>query len=564
MTDAVLFWTIAVIVTGFVLFALLPPLLGRGLRRENRDEAAQLLYRDQLKQIDDDLARGRTGKADADAARTEIARRLLQAVDGSQSSGAQTRRTGRARRWAAAIAVTAPLAAVAVYLSVGQPNLPDQPISSRKDIADAAQMRASAESLVSEMTIALERDPDDLRSWVLLARALVSLDQLDDAASAYSRAVALAPGQADLTAAYGEVLVRQAEGQVTASAADAFQAALDQVPDDPRAQYYLALQRYQHGDLLAALVGWRALAAESQPDAPWMDAVRARIAETEQALGPESTQLAENQGRATASASVGAVTGVGELAALADDTDRAPVETDQRRDAAPAAETEQAEFDDTVSPSPEQPRDEAGPYASASDGDAMPGAPPVSGDRAAEILSLPEDEQRLRIAQMVGGLADRLENQPDDVDGWLILARSYVELDDSEAAETALENAIQYGPDRVDAQLAYARFLLQGQAPDTPVPGEAVLAFARVIEQDPTNPDALWFLGLAAAQDGDFGAARTHWQGLLDTLDPSSEVYFDVQSYITALGGGDPGPDAVESAQNPVDSANTAADEAAQ
>lgn len=540
MTDAVLFWAVAVIVTGFVLMALVPPLLGRRARSSSRPESARALYGDQLRRVDADVAQGRLTEAEAEGVRTDLGRRLLRTAD--TPVAATPRRSGRARGWAAAVIVAAPLSAVGLYLAIGQPGLPDQPITGRKDVADAAQLQASAETLVSEMTLAVERNPDDLRSRVWLARALATLNRFDEAADAYANAVAMAPDQADLSAAFGEVLVRQSGGQVTERAEQAFLAALALVPDDPRAQYYLALMLYQRGDLTGAFAGWTRLAAESPPDAPWMEAVRSRLAETEGMLGDTMVAMADTErgeaDNAGTQRAVGATAAAGAQSGMGAGSGTA-------RDNPGEAATEVAS---------------AIPAGAAEDAPMMSSRtvpPPISQQQAEEVLALSPEEQQERIAGMVAGLAARLQADPEDVDGWMILARSQVVLGNEDAAETALQNAIRYGPDRVDAQLAYARMVLEGQPLDAPVPAEAVAAFNRVIEQDPTHPDALWFLGLAAAQNRDFVAARAHWQRLLDTLDPESESYVDVQSYIAALSAGQEAAQPA-TATPPVDSANAA------
>jgi cytochrome c-type biogenesis protein CcmH len=272
-----------------------------------------------------------------------------------------------------------------------------------------------------------------------------------------------------------------------------------------------------------------------------MEAVRARVAETERALGGTALAFAEER--------------------RDDGTDRQAGEGGLATAGASAAS--EADADDAMRSDDEA--EGAAGYAAAAPADEPPAAatrraapPALSQQQVDDMLALAPDEQQRRIADMVAGLAARLEANPDDVDGWMILARSQVVLGDEDAAETALENAIRYGPERVDAQIAYARIVLQDQPLDAPVPPEAVAAFTRVIEQDPTHPDALWFLGLAAAQQRDFATARTHWQRLLDTLDPESEAYRDVQSYIAALSA--VGQEASEPATSaaPVDSTNAA------
>lgn len=546
MTDAVLFWAIAVIVTGFVLLALVPSLLGRGGQVKRRSDSAGSLYREQLARIDADLAAERISEKEAEAARAAAGRQTLRAAEGNAVAPAgNRRRRWTSLSWAAGVVVVAPAAAIALYLTIGQPELPDQPLSGRKDVADAAQLRTAAETLVSEMTMAVEQNPGDLRSWVMLARALTTLGHLDEAVGAYANAIALAPDAADINAAYGEVLVRQAEGQVTDQAAEAFQATLVQVPDDPRARYYMALQYFQQGDLREALAAWRSLEADSPPSAGWMDAVRNRIAETEAAIGTEYGALADAE-IALAPAQELASEAPADLA----ETERVDAPDDAVGGNATRAMSAGAAMD-TI---PEDGAGTADQAAAEPQPDtAMPAAPQLSEQQVQDMMALTDEQRAARIDGMVSGLASRLAQNPEDVDGWMLLARSYIQLGHLDGARDALANASHYGPERIDAQSAYARIMLEGQPLDAPVPDEAIAAFERVVAEDPTHPDALWFLGLAAAQQREFDTARGYWTRLLDTLDPESEAYVDVQSYIAALSGAS---GATTAGEPPVDSTN--------
>lgn len=149
----------------------------------------------------------------------------------------------RAQAWAAAAVLAAMLTvgAGALYLALGQPNLPDAPFAARTGQPGFAMQR-EAWALVK----ALERDPS-------------------------------APGFSRL----GELLVELAGGRVTPEAGEAFARALERDPSDPRARFYAGLALEQRGKSDAALAVWRALEAESKPDAPWMDMLKAEIAKAE-------------------------------------------------------------------------------------------------------------------------------------------------------------------------------------------------------------------------------------------------------------------------------------------
>src|SRR5262245_50536192 len=78
-------WLIMAVLTAVASIALLLPLYRRRAAGTN-DEAEAAIYRDQLRELDREVERGVIGPAEADAARTEIGRRLLRAADASSST----------------------------------------------------------------------------------------------------------------------------------------------------------------------------------------------------------------------------------------------------------------------------------------------------------------------------------------------------------------------------------------------------------------------------------------------------------------------------------------------
>ena len=67
-----------------------------------------------------------------------------------------------------------------------------------------------------------------------------------------------------------------------------------------------------------------------------------------------------------------------------------------------------------------------------------------------------QEERRAMILAMVGNLAARLEQQPDDVDGWARLGRSYMVLNEPQKAREAYAHAVKLKPDDAALQQAYA------------------------------------------------------------------------------------------------------------
>jgi cytochrome c-type biogenesis protein CcmH len=120
-------------------------------------------------------------------------------------------------------------------------------------------------------------------------------------------------------------------------------------------------------------------------------------------------------------------------------------------------------------------------------------------------------------------LRDRLAANPRDAEGWQLLARSYMAMQSFEEAANAFDHAIQIlGPDApgtlradyAEARVFYDEGALQGASREI---------FEAVLAEEPQNPKALWYLGLAASERNDLETARARWEPLL-ALNPPEQV----------------------------------------
>lgn len=281
---------IAGLLAAGVVLALIRPLL----RAEDRAAPAAAfnaaVYRDQLTELDRDLARGVLNKAEAEAARAEIGRRLL-AETRAGEGGAATRGARVLRIAIIAAAVALPLAAGALYLQTGAPDLPDQPLAERAKARQAAEAadpaRTEMKTLVAKLAGKLEQRPDDAEGWTLLARSYVSLERYADAAAAFQRAMDITGGSdSALLGEYAEARVLANGGVMDIEALSTFQDILAENPKDPQARFYVGLGKAQSGDAAGALADWKALLADSPADAPWVPALRGQIAR----LDPEAAK----------------------------------------------------------------------------------------------------------------------------------------------------------------------------------------------------------------------------------------------------------------------------------
>ncbi len=158
-----------------------------------------------------------------------------------------------------------------------------------------------------------------------------------------------------------------------------------------------------------------------------------------------------------------------------------------------------------------------------------------------------------QIQQMVATLAERLKAQPDDVEGWLMLGRSYVALARYRDGATALRRAVDLSPGNATllADLADVTGMAQGRR----LAGEPARLVQQALDADPRHVKALALAGSVAFEARDFAAARSHWQRLLAVLPPESPMARSVQGSIAEAtqleGGGEPAASVAAAASAP-------------
>ena len=467
------------------------PLLRRHRAVAPRADYDVEVYRDQLRELDVDLERGVISAEERDSARLEIERRLLAAAPAEPAPEASAPDTTHLIT-AFAVVVALPLFAGSLYLWLGAPGAGDRPIATRERPATPTAMAMpeggvpDVEQMVAGLAERLKAQPNDLDGWLMLGRSYSVLERFDEAVIALKHAEMLAEGDASVTAMLGEFLVFAADGVVTPEAKATFDDAVARDAGHPAARFYLALAKHQVGDARGALDDWLALLRDSDPAAPWLPVLRQRIDETAAGLGVDVAGL----------------------------TSAAPTAS-----AAPAAPT--------ASAAP------AAPTASAAPSAPPPG--PTAEDIAA-AAGMSADDQGEMIRGMVARLAERLEDEPDDLDGWLRLGRSYGVLGEPQKSRDAYAQAAALSPDDPDILQSYVTAIMAAQPEDATVPMEAVVVLRQLATVDAENPSALWLLGRAEAESGDMDGARGLWRRLLALLPPGGDDHATVESAIESLG----------------------------
>jgi len=453
--------TVWLVLGAMVLLALallLPPVLRRESRAAAREEYDAQVYRDQLAEIARERERGVVGEAEAEAARIEVARRLLaaDAAAGSAAQVADAAPAGSGRAAAAAAVIAAPLAAVALYVAMGSPGLPGRPAAER--IAERAQPggrpAGDMTAMVEQLGEKLQSRPDDREGWSLYAHALSRLGRFAEAVTAWRKAVSLDPGNADWVSQLAEAQISAADGVVTPAALESLEKTLKLDPGEPRARYYRGLAALQAGDPDGALKRWLALEAESPAGAPWRGILADRIERLAGERRIDSGQLAALRAEAAKSAPAPAAPRGPTAADVEAAQQMAPSDRQamirgmverlaarlkdnpndlagwQRLDRAWRVLGETAKADEAA----------ARVKALQSGGSPAPSAGAPPGPTAADVEAAqqmkPEDRQAM-IRGMVERLAARLKDNPNDLAGWQRLERAWRVLGETAKADEA-------------------------------------------------------------------------------------------------------------------------------
>ncbi len=441
------FWlTAGVIVLLAGLWIARPYFRARSIEMTSSDGAISI-YRDQMDELERDLKAGQISESEFASAKMEIERRAL--------SAARRLDTGflsspRSLVTAAVLVLCVGGFTMALYSKIGAPRLQDMPLAARK--TEEMIRRADAGDIGSRIQLLIERtqnEPEDFETWWMLARSYAAVGDHASSADAYRHVVDLAEGRPAVLSAYAEAMTLANGNKVPAAARVIFeQLAAEQA--DPRARYYVALAKAQSQDFQNAINDWGLLARDSAPDAPWMPLVRRDIVNMARFLQVDVTMYLPNATDIEIASSGQSGSESVQVATLVASLEADP--TDYKSWIALArARSEQGDTDGAVQAITSARRHFAGaPFvleliAQAEFELGLDLLPPSSRGPTEEDMvaasNLSQSERDEMIEGMVAGLAARLETQPNDPDGWVMLVRSYATLGYHEKAREAAREA---------------------------------------------------------------------------------------------------------------------------
>lgn len=367
-----------------VLAAVVTYVVTRPLTHESREsvtggrEADLAVYKDQLAEIDADVARGALTEDEAQSARTEVSRRLLRAADSDAApKGKAALSSGTAKPLYVAVSLLLPIASLGLYLLYGAPGLPGQPLHARLTEPVA---NAQVTDLIAKVEEQLRAHPDDGKGWEVIGPVYFSQARFADAANAYANAIRVLGETSPRLQRFANSRVRAENGLVPDDARKALLRALQLDPAQKEPLIWLAMAKEQDGNTAGAIEDYKALLASATDASAWRSAVSDRLKMLEARLSGAAPVTPAPQVQAQAQAA----------------QPQAPATAQQDGPSAPAA---------------------------------------------AAVGAMAPEQRAAFINQMVANLAERLKTNSTDLEGWLKLVRAYKVLGRDSDATAALTTA---------------------------------------------------------------------------------------------------------------------------
>ena len=281
-----LFWVYAALLTAVALAILVTPLVRNRTRTGpavSREASNLTVFRDQLAELDADLAAGTIGQDQWEAARGDLQRGLLE--DAAAPAVAAVPAMTRSKAVTIGVAIAVPLIAVLAYLGLGNPQALDPAKVSTAQGAPHQLTGEQIESMVARLAERLEANPDDVEGWIMLARTYSAMGRHDEAAKAFAKAETRFPQNAQLLADYADSLA-MTQGQTLVGKPEALvQRALKADGNNLKALALAGTVEFEKQNFAKAAEYWKRMLPLLPADSEKGNSVRASIKEAEDKAG---------------------------------------------------------------------------------------------------------------------------------------------------------------------------------------------------------------------------------------------------------------------------------------
>jgi cytochrome c-type biogenesis protein CcmH len=438
-------WILFAVITASVILAVARP-LNRAAATASGSSSEIEAYKLQLAELAHDEDVGGIGKEEAAQTRAEISRRLLRASREDASGALSGESLAFNTNYAfAGLAAFIAVGAAGLYAFYGKPGLSDQPLEARLSAPPSEQPLGIQMANIERR---LRTNPDDAMGWTLIAPLYFRTGQFDNAAQAYQQAIKLGGADEDKLLGLFESLTYASEGSIPAEAKPILDRALVKNPQSLRGRTWHAIWYAQEGKKTEAERIYREMLSEN-PSAEWRGIIFKQLSGLKDQADAPKKELAQASGGAAPMAAAGGkdLPSVDVLVErLAARLKQNPEELGgwlmlirsysalnevEKKENAIAQARKQFAGDAQAISQIDALLKELGPNVSKAPGSsaAAPAAAPTAGAKAPDVND------------MVSRLAARLKQNPADLDGWLMLIRSYTALKAPAEAQEAIASA---------------------------------------------------------------------------------------------------------------------------
>ena len=228
----------------------------KSIGQVSRRQLNAAIYRDQAVRLDGDRADNMIAEADYQQARAELQRRVID--DTQDADDTATVRTPK--KTMLVLGLLLPTTAMALYLLLGSPATLD-PVNGPQRAATPQDM----DRLVANLAMKLEKDPDNLQGWTMLARSYKMMGRNAEAEQAFARAGAFLDNDAQLLAIYADVAATNANGNFSGKPAQLLEKALRVDPQNAMALWLSGTAAFRANQFDVALRIWERLVSQVEP-----------------------------------------------------------------------------------------------------------------------------------------------------------------------------------------------------------------------------------------------------------------------------------------------------------
>ncbi len=288
------FWILAVLMVAVALLVVLFPLLRSTAPAEDETGYRYAAYRAELSELEGDTQSGVMDSADAETARADLSRELLEAEQ-TEAPGASEPPPGR--RWIVSlvIAVLFPAFSLLVYVHLGDP-------AWLKNESQTTQMHSDVERMVASLRARLEKQPHDRNGWMMLARSYMVLGEYRKAVYAMQRLQQFAGDDPTVLVAYADALSMANGGHIVDKARDMVLKALKEDPHNTSALMLAGTAAAQRDDATTAIAYWKRMLPYLPPQSQMAQRVRGLIAEAGGNAGTNTSTTTSSSTTKTTSA----------------------------------------------------------------------------------------------------------------------------------------------------------------------------------------------------------------------------------------------------------------------